>query len=200
MILFVKWLTVENGTAERHLIRILQFITHGDTPGNDGELHIRIRRQLTGDIKVRRIPLHRGTEGEDHLVDISLRHTLHQGTDSEVTGTDTIHRRDDTAKDMIEAMILHCILHRHHILDIFHDTYGMVVTMRITADGTDIGVTDVMAYLTVFYILLQSGDGIDETVYLLLVLTEREKGKAQRRAPPYARQGGKGADGLLQEF
>ena len=58
LFLLIKWCSVQDTSTQRHFIGIFQFISHGNAPGYDRELH-GIVGKLARDIEIGGIALHR---------------------------------------------------------------------------------------------------------------------------------------------
>lgn len=64
-------------------------------------------------------------------------------------------------------MKLLCVFYCHYVLNILHYTHHRGVSARIRADGTDVSIRDIVAYLTVFYVMFHPRYGISKAVYIL---------------------------------
>ena len=71
---------------------------------------------------------------------------------------------------MIESMKLLRILYRQHILNILHNTDGRGIPTRVCTDRTNIGITDIMATLTIMHFLFHLGDSLDKGLHVLRIL------------------------------
>ena len=85
----------------------------------------------------------------------------------------------DTSKHVVQALILHRILYRHHILDILHYTDGLGIASRVATDGTGVSVADVMTDMAILDLLFHTMDGLSKLFHLRLFLTEHPEYKAQ---------------------
>ena len=59
-------------------------------------------------------------------------------------------------------MVSLCVLYRHDVLHVFHDTYSGMVALLVGTDGTDIRVAYVMADTAIFYVMSQLAYGVGE--------------------------------------
>ena len=162
--------TVENRSSQRDLIRIFQFITDGDASGQNRQFH-RVRLQLSGDIEIGGISLHRTAQSQEHLLHPTSSHPFHEFVNSQIRGSNSFNRRDYTTEHMIKPIELLRVLHSHHILDVLHDADQRGISFCIGANGTYIGITDIMAHLAVFHVVTQKRDRLCEAVNILDGLT-----------------------------
>lgn len=188
---------IDNAAPQRHLIGILQFIAHRDTTGNDRELHIQLL-QFAIDIEIRRVPLHRGTQGENDFVDTAFGNPFDQAFDLQVTGTDTIHRRNDSAQHMIQSTKLLRSFHCHHVPDVLHHTNHGRIALRIGADAASLCIRNIVTYLAILYLVLQRDNGIAERIHRRHILPKQMQHQPHRRLTPYSGQFGKFIDRLFQ--
>ena len=145
------------------------------------------------------VTLHRGTEGQDDLLDAAGLDTLLEAVHLDVTGADAVHGRNQSSQDVVEPLVLMGVLDAHHVLDILDDADGGGVARRVAADGTYLCLADVVAHAAVADLTAQLDNRLTEVDGFLLVLLEQVQHKAERRLAPDARQLGKLADRRFQQ-
>ena len=190
---------VEDGAAQGELVGVLDLVAHAHATRQDGDLHVGIRRQAAEDVEIGRVALHRRAQRQDDLLDAAGFDTFLKAVHLDVGGADAVHGRNESAQHMIEAVVLVGVLDAHHILDILDNADGRGIARRVAADGTDLGLADVVAHLAVTDLTPQPDDGLTETDRLLLVLLEQVQHEAERCLAPDARQLGELADRRFQQ-
>ena len=95
-------------------------------------------------------------------------------------------------------MVLVSVLDAHHILDVLNHADGAGIARRIAADGTHLGLADVVAHRAVAYLSPQLDDGLTKVDGLLLIALEQIQHEPERRFAPDAGQLGKLADRRFQ--
>ena len=75
-----------------------------------------------------------------------------------------------------------------------------VVATGIGTDGTNVGIADVVAFLTVFHLVFHLGDGLCEAFHILGILTQQMQRQAEGRLTSDARQSREFRDCLFEEL
>ena len=190
---------VEDAAAEGEFVGVLDLVAHADAACQDGNLHVGVRCQSAEDVEIGGVTLHRGAEGQDNLLDAAGLDTLLEAVHLDVTGADAVHGRNQAAQDVVEPLVLVGVLDAHHVLDILDDADGGGVARGVAADGTDLGLADVVAHAAVADLTAQPDNRLTEVDGFLLVQLEQVQHKAERRLAPDARQLGKLADRRFQQ-
>ena len=144
--------------------------------------------QSARDVEIRRVALHRRTQRENHLVDAALLHPTDERVDFKVGRPQSIHRRNDAAEHVVEAVELLRILHRHHVLNVFHDANLRAIAPSVAANRAHLAVADVVAHATVFHLALQPHNRLAEGLHVRRLPPQQVQRQAQCRFPPDARQ------------
>ena len=113
---------VEQGTAEGDLVGVLDLVADGNTARKLGDAHVGVRSEATVEVEVGGLPFHRCAQSQNHLADLSGGDAPDKGVDLKLVGSDTVHRRNDTAKHMVETAVLPGVLETHHILNTLDHT------------------------------------------------------------------------------
>ena len=100
--------------------------------------------------KIRRVALHRRTECQNDFLHFSSGNPLYQAVDLQITWTYPVHRRNNTAQDMINTAELPRVFDRHHFLDILDHADRRMITLAVDTDSTHVIVAYIMADLTIF--------------------------------------------------
>ena len=190
---------VHDGATQGQLVGVLDLVAHTDAARQDGDFDVGIGCQTAEDVEVGGVALHRGTQGQDHLLHPTLLDALLEAVDLDVGRADTVHGRNQSAQHMIQAIVLMGVLDAHHVLDVLDNADGARVARRIAADGAHLGLADVVAHAAVAYLAAQPDDGLTKVDRLLLLLLEQVQHKPQGRLAPDSRQLGKLADRRLQQ-
>ena len=190
---------VEDAAAQGEFVGVLNLVAHTHAARQDGDLDIGVGGQTAEDVEIGGVTLHRGAEGQDDLLDAAGLDTLLEAVHLDVTGANAVHGRNQAAQDVVEPLVLVGVLDTHHVLDILDNTDGRGVARGVAADGTDLGLADVVAHAAVADFTAQLDNRLTEIDGFLLVLLEQVQHKAERRLAPDARQLGKLADRRFQQ-
>ena len=183
-----KRFPVEDAAAERHLVRVVELVVLRHAARNRRDGHIVVLRQLTEDVEVGGVTLHRGAERQDDLGDVAGRHALHQALDLQILRPDAVHGGDDAAQDMIDAVVLLRRLDGQHILDALHDAHRGVVALRRGADAAHVAVADVVAHTAVAHVRHQLLQTAREGLHVATLALQQMQHEAHRRLTADARQ------------
>ena len=89
---------------------------------------------------------------------------------------------------MVEAAILLRVLHRHHVANVLHHTYRASVAFGVGADGTDVGVADVVTHTTIAHLMPHLAYRSGKRVDAVGALPQQEECQAQGCLTSHARQ------------
>ena len=198
--------TIENAAAECDGVGIFDFVSYTDAKGQGGDLEMGKTLELTEDVSVGEIAFHSGGKGENHLINgslafgLTLADTLDEAVDLELLGTDTVHRGDETAEDMIESLELTSGFDGHHFLDVFDHTDGGSIALGICTDLTEVGVAEVVSTLAVTHLLAQTDERFAKVNGSLRLLTKQVEREAKRRLTADAGQFGELIDSAGQQL
>lgn len=176
-----------DAAPEGEFVRIFEFITDGDPARDDGDLDACILEHAV-DVEVGRVPLHRRTEGKEHLLDTLTTHTVGQVLEIKVGWTYAVEGRDDPSEDVIQALEVARTLYGDDLADALHDTYHRLVSTRICTYLTHLLITDVVAHLTVADAIDVVADVITESVCERWLLLEQVQRQTKPRLGTYPRQ------------
>lgn len=191
---------VEQGTAESDLVGVLDLISDGNPARELGDAHVGVGSKAAVEVEVGGLPLHRCAQGQNDLADLSGGDALNKGVDLKLVGSDTVHRRNDTAKHMIETAVLPGVLETHHILDTLDHADRRSVATLIGTDRTDLRFRNVVAKRTVADTPPHSDDRLAESHARLLVAAENVESETQSGFPPDSGQTRKFGDGTFEKF
>ena len=189
---------VHDGAAQGQLVGVLDLVAHAHAARQDGDFDVGVRGQAAKNVEVGGVALHRRAQGQDYLLHPTLTHALLQAIDLDVTGADAVHGRNEAAQHVVQAMVLVGVLDAHHVLDVLDDADGARVTRRVAADGTHLGLADVVAHLAIAYLAAHLDDRLAKVDRLLLVLLQQVQHESQGCLAADARQLGELTDRRLQ--
>ena len=190
---------VEDGAAEGQFVGVFDFVAHAHASRQHRDFHIGVGGKTAEDVEVGGVALHCGTQRQYHLFHLARFHTLFKRFDLDVLRSDAVHRRDESAQHMIQAVVLMRVFDAHHIFHILHHTDGGGITQMVGADGANLGFADVVAHFAVLNFLPELDDGFAKLACVLLVLLQQMLHKAQRRFATDAREFGKFAHSIFQQ-
>lgn len=198
--LLCKGNTVKDAAAKGDLVSIFKIVTDGNASGNGGDFDTE-GCQLLVEIEGGGVAFHGGGKSQDDLVDVRrdvLLDTMDKGFDVEVADTDAIDGRYDTAKDVVKALVLLCVLDGHDILDILHHTDDALVPFGAGADGTGVGVAEAVADVTIVDVGSEAVDRFGKLKGFVCRLLEQVEGETKSGPLAYARERGEVFDGIGQ--
>ena len=189
---------VHDGAAQGQLVGVFNLVANAHAARQNGDFHVRVRCQAAEDIEIGRVALHRRAKGEDDFLDAAGLDALFKAIHLDVAGAYAVHGRDESAQDMVKTIVLMGVLDAHHILDVLDHADGRSIAWGVAADGTHLGLADVVAHLAIANLAPQLDDGFAKVDRLFLVLFQQVQDEAERRFTPDSRQLGKLADRRFQ--
>lgn len=191
---------VEQGTAEGDLVGVLDLVADGNTARKLGDAHVGVGSEAPVKVEVGGLPLHRCAQGQNDLMDLSGGDAPDKGVDLKLVGSDSVHRRNDTAKHMVETAVLPGVLETHHVLDTLDHADRRSVAALIGTDRTDLCLGNVVTERTVADTPPHSDDRLAESHARLLVAAENVESETQSGFPPDSGQTRKFGDGTFEKF
>lgn len=191
---------VEQRATESDLVGILDLVADGNTAGKLSDAHTVIGSQPAVKIEIGGLPLHGRTESQNYFTDLTGSHAIDKRVNLQLIGTDTVHRRDNSAEHMVEPRILAGVLETHHVLDTLDNANRRTVTAGVGADRTDLGLRDVMAERTVAHPAAHIDNSLTQRDTGRLIAAENVEREAQSRLTADARQTRKLRDGTFEKF
>ena len=191
---------VDDGAAKGDLVGILKVVADGDAARYGGDLEVGKLLELTVDIYICRVTLHRGGQRQDDLLCLLGGHAVDELADSEVADAYAVEGRDDAAEDVIKAVVTAGVFDGHNLLDVLYNADYLLVTLGAGADGTQGRVADAMAAAAIVRVALEAREGADECREVAVAGVEEMEGVAQRGTLADTRQGGDFVDSCFEYF
>ena len=188
-----------NSLAKGEFVGVFQIVAEGHSTGYRGDFHP-CEGKLTIDVERCRLPFHICIESEDDLLYVVPRNPRHKCLDGEVVGADTVHRGNDSAQHVVEAVVLPCILYAEYIAKALHHAHCGPVAGIVTADGADA----VVAYHIAVGAIPHSGahiaDSRGKPLDIGRGLVQQVQRVAERALAPHPRKRRYLVDGIFEQF
>lgn len=190
---------VDNAASQGHFVGIFQLVAHSDAACDDREAYAG-GCQFAVDVEVGRVAFHRRAQSQYDLGHTSRLDALHEAFYLQVAGADAVDGRDDSAQDVVEAVVLLGGFDGHDIADVFDYTHGRGVAPGVGTDAAGLRVRDVVAHAAELGLAFQRGDGAGKGFYRAEVLAEQVEHQAHGSLTADARQLGKLGDGSFEQY
>src|SRR5215470_12622696 len=132
------------GTAQGHLVGVLQVASHRQSARGPGHPQAHSLDQPS-DKGRRGLAFEVGIGGDYQFCHRSVGEPRHQLLDPQLVRADAVDRADRAAEHVVTAAELADLLHRRHVLGLFHDADHRGVAPRVEADPAFVGLGHVAA-------------------------------------------------------
>ena len=97
----------------------------------------------------------------------------------------SFHRRDNTAQNMINAVVLPRILNGHDVLHVFHHADGSMIAPRGTANRANLGVRNIMARAAIKHLFFEARECHGKCLHIFIRLTQEMQHQTQSGPPSH---------------
>src|SRR6478609_3270781 len=132
------------GTAESHLVGVLEVAAHGQPRGEPRHRDTDVAQQA-GEVRGRGLALEVRVGRDDDLLHLARREPGHELAHPQVVRPDAVDRADRPAEHVVGAAELPRALDGDDVLGLLDDTDGGLVAPGVSADATALGLRDVSA-------------------------------------------------------
>ncbi len=115
------------------------------------------------------VALNSGIGSHDDFAYASLSYPRKKLLYSELIGGDSIHRREESVKDMVNSVILSCSLKGGNVLGRFNNADNAAVPFIVSADRADVPFGQILTALTAVNVFLCVKEGLCEVLHSRLV-------------------------------
>src|SRR6478735_12559331 len=149
------------GTAESHLVGVLEVAAHGQPRGEPRHRDTDVAQQA-GEVRGRGLALEVRVGRDDDLLHLARREPGHELAHPQVVRPDAVDRADRPAEHVVGAAELPRALDGDDVLGLLDDADGGLVAPRVGADATALGLRDVSADVAEAHLGPDLGQGGDE--------------------------------------
>lgn len=167
--------TVLYRAAEGELVGVLEVVSDGDTAGEGADTEVGDLLEEAVDVKIGRIALHGGAEGEEDFLHPLILYPLRQVIKEEVIGADAVDGRDEATEDVVPPVVAPRLLYRQHLTHALDDADEPGVASGVAADGAELLIADIVALAAVVDAVDEVSEVIGEPVGEALVLSQEEE-------------------------
>ena len=189
----------DDASTKCHFIGVMEFISRRHTTSKSRDCYSKILKS-TVDIICCSISFHRRRQCKHHLVNRFIMNTLHKAFDCQVIRSDSIYRRNNTAKHMVKSTELLSCLDAHHVPHVLNHADCVLVSRVVRTNRTNILIRNHAARAAITDIVSELVDGRREMMDVLLRLTQKVERKPERALAADARKRVDRIHGIFQKF